>query len=60
LYAPLSRLPPDPLGMVMKLRAWPSHSLRRRAPLTRHVAGRPSQLWKTSKHVIMFLSNYLF
>ena len=59
LHASGSRLMPDPLGMAMKWRAWPSHSLRRRAPLTRHVAGRPSQSWKTSKHVIMSLSNYL-
>jgi hypothetical protein len=59
LYASVSRLTPDPLGMVMKWRAWPSHSLRRRALLTRHVAGRPSQSWKMSKHVIMSLSNYL-
>ena len=59
LYASISRLMSGPLGMVMKWRAWPSHSLRRRALLTRHVEGRPSQLWKMSKHVIMSLSNYL-
>ena len=59
LYAPVSRLTPDPLGMAMKWRAWPSHSLRRRTLLTRHVAGRPSQSQKMSRHVIASLSNYL-
>jgi hypothetical protein len=59
LYASVSRLTPDPLGMAMKWRAWPSHSLRRKALLTRHVAGRPSQSWKMSKHVIISLSDYL-
>jgi hypothetical protein len=58
LYASVSHLMPD-LGMVMKWRVWPSLSLLRRALLTRHVEGRPSQSWKTSKHVIMSLSNYL-
>jgi hypothetical protein len=59
LYASVSRLTHDPLGMAMKWRVWPSHSLRRRALLTRHVGGRPSQSWKMSKHVILSLSNYL-
>jgi hypothetical protein len=59
LYASVLRLTPDPLDMVMKWRAWPLHSLRRRALLTRHVVGRPSPSWKMSKHVIMSLSNYL-
>ncbi len=59
LYAPVSRLTSDPLGMVMKWRAWPLHSLHRRTLLTRHVAGRPSQSRKMSKHVIVSLSDYL-
>jgi hypothetical protein len=58
-YASVSRLTPNPLGMAMKWRAWPSHSLRRKALSTRHVEGRPSQSWKMSRHVIMSLSNYL-
>lgn len=42
-YASVSRLTLGPLGMVTKWRAWPLHSLRRRALLIRHVVGRPSQ-----------------